>query len=152
MKYTLLILVALITFSNCQDSVSYEEQLSIDSQKIDAYLAEKGLTAQKTASGLYHIITVEGTGPNPVYTSTVKIKYKGYFLNGEVFDETPAGQFSEFGVSGVVAGFGEAVTLLKKGGRGTFLLPSGLAYGTRGSGSIDPNTPLIFDIDLLEFY
>ena len=76
MKYTLLILVALITFSNCRDAVSYEEQLSIDSQKIDAYLAEKGLTAQKTDSGLYHIISVEGAGPNPVTPPLLKLNTK----------------------------------------------------------------------------
>jgi FKBP-type peptidyl-prolyl cis-trans isomerase FkpA len=41
--------------------------------------------------------------------------------------------------------------LLKKGGKGTFLLPSALGYGPGGSGSIPPNTVLIFDIELVDF-
>lgn len=152
MKYALLLISFLYFFTSCKDTVSYQEQLDIDFVKIDAYLAEKGLTAQKTASGLYYIHTLDGTGEKPGPYSTVTVGYKGYFLNGEVFDETAPGAWAQFNVSGVVPGFGEALQLLKKKGRGTFLLPSGLAYGASGSGSIDPNTPLIFDLELVDFY
>ncbi len=152
MKYLFFFCAAFLALAGCKDTVSYQEQLDIDSKKIEAYLSEKNLTAQKTASGLYYIITLEGTGAKPEYGSTVTVGYKGYFLNGDVFDQTSPGAWVQFKTTGVVPGFGEAVQLLNKGGRGTFLLPSGLAYGSSGSGSIDPDTPLIFDIELVDFF
>lgn len=152
MKYTLILFSFFIFALGCKDTVSYQEQLDIDSKKIDTYLSEKGITAQKTASGLYYLITLEGAGTKPGPYSTVTVGYKGYFLNGEVFDETSPGAWAQFSASGVVPGFSEALQLLKKGGRGTFMLPSGLAYGTSGSGGIDPDTPIVFDIELIDFY
>lgn len=148
----LLVLMALAVVSCKKDTVSYEEQLKIDSDKIEAYLAEKNLTAQKTASGLYYIITLEGTGLKPGPTSTVTVGYKGYFLDGTVFDQTYGSAWAQFNVSGVVPGFSEGLQLLKNKGKGTFFLPSGLAYGASGAGSIPANTPLIFEIDLVDFF
>lgn len=148
----LLVLMALAVVSCKKDTVSYEEQLKIDSDKIEAYLAEKNLTAEKTASGLYYIITLEGTGAKPIATSTVTVGYKGYFLDGTVFDQTYGSAWAQFNVSGVVPGFREALQLLKNKGKGTFFMPSGLAYGASGAGSIPANTPLIFEIDLVDFF
>ncbi|MGB1218088.1 MAG: FKBP-type peptidyl-prolyl cis-trans isomerase, partial [Saprospiraceae bacterium] len=63
------------------------------------------------------------------------------------------GEPIEFPLTGVIKGWQEAIPLLSKGGKGTFLIPSGLAYGARGAGADIPgNTVLIFDVELLDFY
>ena len=157
MKNLLILFIGLVFFfASCKDkeTLTYAEQLAVDTALIDAYLAEKSITTEKTASGLQYVITNLGNNDNikPSASSVVTVKYKGYFLNGDVFDETTGSQLAQFSVNGVVRGFGEAVTLLNKNGKGTFYLPSGLGYGTYGSGSIAPNTPIVFDVELVDFF
>lgn len=148
--FSLLLAVFGLSLFACNKDES-EEQLREDIAQIEQYLKDKGLTAQSTASGLRYIITQEGTGPNPTIQSTVTVRYKGYFLDGSVFDQTQGTETTSFLLGGVIEGWQECVPLLKKGGKGTFWIPSALAYGPSGRGSIPPNTPLIFDIELVSF-
>lgn len=135
------------------EPLTYAEQLTLDKSLIDAYLLEKGINADSTDSGLRFIITDLGNNDNnkPNQNSTVKIRYKGYYLNDEVFDQTSALDTAEFRVNSVIKGFAEGLMMLNKNGKGTFFLPSGLGYSTSGSSTIPPNTPLIFDIELIDF-
>ena len=119
---------------------------AVNETDIITYLSDNNLTAEKTASGLYYIITSEGDGDSPIASSNVTLGYKGYFLNGNVFDESTNATFN---LAGLITGFSEATQLLKEGGSGTFILPSRLAYGTQGSGSISPGDVIIFDINLI---
>ncbi len=152
MRYLSLLLAAFgLTFFACKDKFSPEEQLQEDIAKIEQYLKDKGLTAQTTASGLHYIITQEGTGSHPTLQSTVVVKYKGYFLDGSVFDQTSGSNTIDFPLTNVITGWQECIPLLKASGKGTFLIPSGLCYGPEGRGSIAPNTPLAFDVELVSF-
>jgi FKBP-type peptidyl-prolyl cis-trans isomerase FkpA len=143
MKKILLLFVLAVTFSCSDDEMDYTDQNEID---ILAYLEDNNLNAQKTSSGLYYIIKSSGVGAFPSANSNVTLGYKGYFLNGEVFDQSTNATFN---VRGVVSGFGEAAQLLKPGGSGTFILPSKLGYGNRGSGNISGGEVIIFDINLI---
>lgn len=156
-KLFILFTLSFLTLFSCKKEkvLTYQDQLALDIIKINEYLDGKGIKSeyQVTASSLYYKITDEGNadGVKPVPSSTVKVKYKGYFLNGEVFDQTTGTDVAEFPVDGVIKGFAEGLQLLHKKGKSTIILPSGLAYGPRGSGSIDPNTPIIFDLELVDF-
>lgn len=143
MKKILLLFVLAISFSCSQEEMDYTTQNEID---IEAYIKENNLNAQKTASGLYYVINSTGSGLFPTYNSNVTLGYKGYFLNGTTFDQSSRASFN---VGGVVLGFGEAVRLLKPGGSGTFILPSKLGYGNRGSGNIKAGDVIVFDINLI---
>jgi FKBP-type peptidyl-prolyl cis-trans isomerase FkpA len=150
-------LVALTCFSCKDDILSYAEQLAVDKALIDAYLVEKGINVDSTQSGLRYVITDLGNNDNikPVFGSTVTVKYKGYLLDGTIFDQTTGGELLQLAIGNIspIPGFREALYLLNKNGKGTFFLPSGLAYGTNGSGpDIPPNTPLIFEIELVDFF
>jgi FKBP-type peptidyl-prolyl cis-trans isomerase FkpA len=149
--FTGLFLGLLFTACLKDDSLSPEEQLKADVKLIEDYLKKNNLTAKSTATGLHYIITKEGTGPAPTLQSNVTVSYKGYFLNGSVFDETKPGQTVSFPLSGVILGWQEGLQLLKAGGKGMFLLPSSIAYGPNGRGSIPPNTVLLFDVELVKF-
>ena len=100
-----------------------------------------------TDSGLQYKVIKEGDGPSPGATDSVTVNYKGTLINGTEFD---SGKGISFPLNGVIKGWTEGLQLMKTGGSTRFFIPSGLAYGTTGSGSkIGPNSTLIFDVDLL---
>lgn len=135
--------------------LSPEEQAAKDQEIIKKYIANKKLDNVKTTdSGIHYIIEKEGDGKgNPNATSKVKVHYHGTLLDGTVFDSSvERGETIEFGLNQVIPGWQQAIPLLSKGGKGKFIIPSGLAYGPRGAGGkIGPNSVLIFDVELFDF-
>ncbi|MCU0324469.1 MAG: FKBP-type peptidyl-prolyl cis-trans isomerase [Spirosomaceae bacterium] len=125
------------------------DKLRTEDQQIDDYIANKKLTlTEKTSTGLRFIsITKVASGSELKAPNVVTVKYTGTLLNDKQFD---TGTFDvTIGSGGVIAGFSEAVQKLKLGEKGRFILPSKIAYGTNGSGTIPPYTPLVFDIEIM---
>ena len=150
MKYLQIFFFSLILLvGSCKDEVA--EQLEEDIQLIENYLEDNNLAAEKTSSGLHFIITKEGTGAHPTINDSVKIKYKGYTLDGSVFNETQGASSGPWPLTQLIEGWQEGIPKLKKGGTGVLLIPSKLGYGSQGQGSIAPNTVLIFDVELIDF-
>ncbi|WP_409994787.1 FKBP-type peptidyl-prolyl cis-trans isomerase [Blastopirellula marina] len=117
------------------------------------FLAEnaKKPNVKTTKTGLQYIIEKEGTGATPKAADDVVCHYKGTLIDGTVFDSSyDRGEPARFPVSGVIAGWTEALQLMKAGGKWKLFIPSELAYGERGNQAIPPNSVLIFDIELLE--
>ena len=140
----------LFSFNACKkdDELNQSEQLVADIEKIEAYLKAHNLEAEKTNSGLYYIITTEGSGSHPTATSNVTVQYTGRLLDdGTEFDSGT----QSFNLTGVIPGWTEGIPKFKKGGRGQLFIPSYLGYGTTGSYSIPANAVLIFDIHLISF-
>jgi FKBP-type peptidyl-prolyl cis-trans isomerase FkpA len=128
-----------------------KDHLKQDKEDIKQYLSDNNLTATETASGLHYIITKEGSGANPTLQNTVTVRYKGYLLDGTVFDQTQGSQTATFPLNGLIQGWQEGIPLLKKGGKGTFFIPSELGYGGQAQGSIPAWSVLIFEIELVNF-
>lgn len=105
-----------------------------------------------TASGLQYEILVNGTGVKPQKSDKVKVHYHGTLLNGKVFDSSvQRGQPIEFPVTGVIAGWVEALQLMPVGSKWKLYIPYDLAYGERGAGSdIGPYETLIFEVELID--
>ena len=103
-------------------------------------------------SGLQYKILNEGTGAKPTAKQTVSCHYEGRLIDGTVFDSSyRRGEPAEFPVSGVIAGWVEALQLMPVGSKWQLYIPSELAYGPHGAGaSIGPNETLIFDVELLD--
>lgn len=151
MKNTLIVL-ALILFTSCLSDDSdttttiFEPQTDED---IQAYITANNLNAIKTSSGLYYVIDEVGSGENPISTDNVTVAYKGYFLDGSVFDQSSAAGIS-FDLQGVIAGWTEGITYFNEGGSGILLIPSNLGYGDAGIGDLIPGgAVLVFDINLI---
>jgi len=149
MKQALFILVPILFISCINDDTAEApvDFTATNEQEILDYIADNNLTTQKSDSGLYYVIDELGTGDQPTLASNVTVTYKGYFTNGTVFDESTEG--IAFDLSRLITGFGEGVTYLKEGGNGTFIVPSRLAYGNLGAGSIPPGAVILFDVALI---
>lgn len=144
MKPYFYFIIVLLLFS-CSNN---EEDFSSDNDaELQAYITEHNLNATKTASGLYYVITDQGTGPKPTSNSSVTVNYKGYFTNGNLFEQN---QNVTFNLQQVIAGWSEGLTYFNEGTQGWLLIPSHLGYGSSGSGSIPGGSPLVFSIHLLQ--
>jgi len=106
--------------------------------------------AVKTGSGLIFRETKPGDGPSPKATDTVKVNYRGTFIDGNEFDSSYSRNMpAEFPLNGVIPCWTEGVQKMKVGGKATLVCPSDLAYGDEGRSSIPGGATLVFDIELL---
>ena len=132
---------------------NFKDQVAIDAPKLEAYAKEKGYEFEKTASGLMIVKQKAGEGKFPVPgKNQVSVHYTGTLLDGTKFDSSvDRGQPFTFPIGGqrVIIGWDEGLMHFQKGGKGILLIPSSLGYGTRGSGgSIPPNSPLVFEVEI----
>lgn len=142
-----------------------EGQMKKDDKVLQDYFAKNNIKAVKAAQGTYVQILTPGTGPMIDTSVVVKTNYTGRTLEGKLFDSNtdPAKGHVEpllvnmTGVNdpnlgmNVIPGWKDGFTLLNKGAKAKFYIPSSLAYGTAGAGAdIAPNSILIFDIDVLD--
>ena len=103
-----------------------------------------------TASGLQYEVLVSGSGATPGATDTVTTHYHGTFEDGRVFDSSvERGVPASFPVDRVIAGWTEALQMMRVGDKWRIVCPPDLAYGERGRGGIPPNSTLVFEVELL---
>ena len=145
MKSYVYLILSLLIFTSCGKDNDFEPQTEAD---IIAYIAANDLNATRTSSGLYYVIDNSGSGTRPTSSSNVTVAYKGYFLDGNTFDQSGDAGIS-FGLNQVIAGWTEGIQLFKEGGEGILLIPSNLGYGSNGQGSIPGGAVLVFDIKLI---
>lgn len=118
-----------------------------------AFLAENKTKAGviETASGLQYKVVSSGTGKKPNATDRVTVHYGGKLIDGTPFDSSiERGQPATFGLSEVIAGWTEALQLMREGDKWMIYLPSDLGYGEQGGGQIPPNSVLIFEVELIK--
>lgn len=152
-----ILIIVFITFISCskdEGMISSADQLKLDIELIEGYLASNNLTAQSTASGLHYIITEEGTGTDkPTINHQVTVYYKGYYIDTkEVFDQTNEGAPYTTLLSHTIDGWIEGIPLFSKGAKGILFIPSGLAYGPYPPIGVRPNAVMVFEIELLDFF
>lgn len=126
---------------------------SENKQAGEAFLAEnRNKEEVKTLpSGLQYQVLEEGSGKSPSATDTVTTHYHGTLIDGTVFDSSyTRNEPATFPVNGVIAGWTEALQMMKEGSKWRLFIPANLAYGAQGAGdAIGPNSTLIFDVELL---
>ena len=115
----------------------------------EKFLAENALkeNVDTTASGLQYTIISEGAAEKVQPQDTVWVNYKGTLLDGTVFDEN---ENTQFVANRVIKGWTEGLGLLGEGGKAVLYIPADLAYGSRGNRGIEPNSTLIFDVEVLK--
>ena len=124
-----------------------------DRKKSQAYLeaAAKEEGAVKTSSGLIYKTLTPGTGETPKLTDTVRVHYRGTFIDGTEFDSSyKHNEPTEFPVNKVIKCWIEGLQKMKVGEKAQLVCPAGIAYGDKGMGGVvPPGAVLVFQIELL---
>lgn len=148
--------IVMMAFTACKKDSDNDasKQAAKDDQDIQAYIKTYNdttksakINATKDENGIYYEILKTGTGAYPTVNSTISINYTGKLLNGTQFDKGN----TTYPLIGFIEGWQLGIPRINSGGRILLLIPSGLAYGPNGKGTIPPNAPLIFVVDLLNF-
>ncbi|MEY3821074.1 MAG: hypothetical protein RL337_1255 [Bacteroidota bacterium] len=113
-----------------------------------AYCTANNITYTEHASGILYEVMSPGLTTQPTIANTVSVVYTGKLLNGNQFDASA--NPVRLALSGVIKGWQIGIPLIKKGGRIKMVIPSSLAYGCTGQGSIAPNSPLYFEVTLTD--
>ena len=146
MKKVLFALVLTIIVSCSKDKeVDY---IAKNDKEITDYIAKNNLNAQKTDSGLYYVINEPGTGKQPSSGANVTVAYKGFFINGNVFDQSEAKGIT-FNLQQVIKGWTEGIPYFKEGGNGILIVPAHLGYGNNDYSTIPGGSVLIFEVKLI---
>jgi FKBP-type peptidyl-prolyl cis-trans isomerase len=142
----------------------FQKEVAVKQEKKRQEMAEKNkkdgeafLAENKTKpgvitlpDGLQYIVITNGSGATPAINDTVTVSYRGTFIDGKEFDSTAkAGHPGRFTAGNVIRGWTEALTQMKAGSKWQLFVPSELAYGERGRPGVQPNSVLIFEIELL---
>ena len=128
---------------------------AVNLAKEKKFLAEnaKKEGVQQTESGLQYKIIEAGSGVKPGPQDTVLVRYKGALTDGTVFDEVAEdAEPIRLTLDRVISGWTEGLQLVGEGGKIQLYIPSELGYGASGSGSIEPNSTLVFDVDLVQVF
>ncbi|GAB4430129.1 MAG: macrophage infectivity potentiator Mip [Bacteroidia bacterium] len=153
---------ALATIGKFQQKLQVIENQRIAEQAIsNKIIGEKFLESNRERegvvvlpSGMQYKVLETGTGASPRADNWVRVHYTGRFIDGSQFIDTrntPPGTALEVKVDSVIAGWTQALLMMKPGDRWELYIPAELAYGEAGRGtSVPPNSTLIFDVELLE--
>ena len=120
--------------------VTFSEELGIDLSQME-----------QLEPGLYMLDAAEGVGAVANRTSRVWIHYVVWLPDGTVIDTSVGGEPFHFRLGGneVIKAWNQAIPGMKAGGRRWLVVRPGLAYGSRGSGTVPPDATLVFEVQLM---
>lgn len=133
----------------------YARQQKLQLEAIEQYLAANNFKIKPVAPGIYFVVMQEGKGRIPAYGDSVEVRYTGKTLEGKVFDSSSkAGENLRYriGKGGLIDAWERAVTSMKTGSMARLILTSDQAFGKASNGPVPPDTPVIFDIELIRIY
>ena len=114
---------------------------------------QRGWTTTESGLQYRRIGAARPEGRQPASTDTVKVHYRGTFVDGREFDSSYSrNEPTEFPLNRVIKGWTEGVGLMREGETFEFVIPSDLAYGDRwvGGDELPPRSTLRFTVELLE--
>lgn len=130
-----------------------KKEAEANAEKSAAFLAKnkKKDGVKVTSSGLQYEVLTKGKGQSPTEDDYLTAHYEGKLIDGKVFDSSyERGKPIEFQMNNVIAGWREALKMMKPGSKWKIFVPPSLAYGSKGAGNvIGPNETLIFTIELI---
>lgn len=152
----LLVLVSAIINSSCGGFLENDIEATTkkNAQEIADYISSKNLKMTGTGTGLFYSVDKSSTGANVKVGDEVTFHYTLSLLNGTKFDSTSKLKNEPakltYGASNIIAGLAEAISILKEGERGTFLLPSAIAFGTQSSAVVPANSNIRVDLEIVK--
>jgi len=111
---------------------------------------------------MYYVVDEPTNGPPVAIDSTIQVAYKGYLIDGRVFDQSYGDNYFQFRVGDYDADGGSAIKgwhlgleKFREGEKGRLIIPYPLAYGERGrytsqgNVAIPPYETLVFDVEVI---
>ncbi|MFN8208635.1 MAG: FKBP-type peptidyl-prolyl cis-trans isomerase [Bacteroidales bacterium] len=143
---------AAYTFINNYLNSKYMAIVAAKQKEADKFMEENkskpGIIAD--SAGFQYQVLVQGTGPKPLATDRVMVKYEGRLTNDTIFDSNlNQPEPAVFGLNQVIPGWGLGLQIMPVGSKYRLFIPPYLGYGEQGKGSIPPNSVLIFDVELV---
>lgn len=148
-----LLLFVSILFNGCTIE-TYSTKKNDANNIISAYIVDNKLNVKPEPSGLVLIPIVEGNGETPKIGDKVAFHYKGYYMNGDVFDSSYDKSYPiivELGKNQVIKGIEEALLKMKKSSKSKVIIPFYLAYKDMEFAPVPPYSNLIFELELIDF-
>lgn len=153
-----LVVVCSVLLNACSGFLAndLEETVKLNDQQMLSYINTKNLQMTKADNGMYYQITkTNATGKNVKLGDEVKIHFVLSLLDGTKIDSTERLKNEPlsaiFGGTIGLQGLLDAISLLKEGERGLFLIPSYLAYGTQAQNKIPARSVVVFDLEAVKY-
>jgi len=143
-------------YINLHSAESLEQLQAKEQETMKTYLEENGITAEPLASGLYFIEEKPGEGKT-IDTGYIVLFHFGIELadGSKVFSSRDRGEAMQltYGQPFDTKGFDQGIGMMKKGGKARFIVPSNLAFGQQGRGSIvPPFSTLVYDVEVIDVF
>ncbi len=141
----LLLVFSLLHLTSCSEGDTYDEQV----EQINDLVAKNGWVVSEIISeGVWVVVDAPGGSDKPTNDSSVKVKYKGYYYDGTVFDEN---EDLSIRLGNTIRGWQLGIPKFGRGGKGKLLITSDKGYGESSSIGIRPNAMLVFEVEILDF-
>ncbi|MBR5602880.1 MAG: FKBP-type peptidyl-prolyl cis-trans isomerase [Bacteroidales bacterium] len=155
-KYNCIILVlsVVITIMTSCTIESYVTRKRDADLEITKYLNDNKLNVSTNTSGLVFISMEDGDGGYPKPGDRVAFHYKGYYLNGEMFDSSYDKSYPlvvQLGEGMLIKGMEEALLSMNKGSKSKIIVPFYLAYNDMDNAPVPPYSNLIFELEIIDF-
>lgn len=151
-----LVAAAAVPLMNKKDNVANQSDIEKQLQELQAEQDQEpeeidlSLKQEGAVTTMQIIDITTGTGREAKLGDTIKVKYKGALAaTGAVFDSNSEGVEFPLEVGGLIEGWTEGVPGMREGGKRKLIIPAEKGYGAQGSGSIPPNSDLVFEIELV---
>ena len=126
--------------------------LAANASKEDIHILKANTIADKPAALQYKVLKT-GAGPSPKITDVVEVHFTGWRIDGSEFDSSVRrGTPATFGMKDVIPGWRAALQQMRVGDKWQLFIPAELAYGEYGLPQLEPNSTLVFELELLSFY
>ncbi len=149
-----------------QHDKEVEQRQAEEDSTLAEWVARRYPKAERKESGLYILNKTSTEGKQAAWGRRVSVSYTVCDTAGKVLDTNvklraeqggiyrPEQRYEPFefelGDDGLIAGWTEGVSYMRKGERCKILIPSKIAYGELGYGAIAPFTPLVFELELVD--
>lgn len=124
-----------------------------DKERIESYIERKNWSMKTTATGLWYEIYTQTQGKKLAKGELIKINYKIELLDGTLCysSDSIGPKTIKLGKSGEISGLEEALSLMKIGEKGRFIMPPYMAMGILGDrDKIPARSILVYDIEVIK--